>query len=429
MALSNPYDELPYRSAPIEWSAPERLALTSLLHGGPRPPDQGYRLLELGCGNGANLLPLAFFRPHGRFIGVDAAASAIALARGRTAELGLRNVKFMVADFREAARQLEGPFDYIVCHGVFSWIDDDARDALVALCAEQLALRGLLYVNYNARPGWDIRAMVRRHLLETTDAAPGLRARAEQAQHVAGRLVSSLAESPHPYRQLMVNEYRIVAEADTSYVAHEYLAPHNHAYWRSEFLAIMKRAGLELVADADFNHPSGRLVPGLAERLDSEGLAGASADDTLDMLSYRQLHSPILMRAGAPRRSTDAAEMSALRMVSCLAPKAKEASPWPAFVHPTGYEVEARDAAMEAALRALHASWPEGKRLDALFADVAGVFDDLLLLYRNGLIDLRLGSTPDEAAFDTLPLHRLERSWGGYRTAAHHACGRCDVGH
>lgn len=34
----NPYDELPYRSFPIEWTAPERLALVPLLYGGPRLP-------------------------------------------------------------------------------------------------------------------------------------------------------------------------------------------------------------------------------------------------------------------------------------------------------------------------------------------------------------------------------------------------------
>ena len=69
-ASPNPYDELPYQSFPIEWTAPERLALASLLHGGPRPLLDGYRVLELGCGSGANLLALAYYRQHVTFLGV-----------------------------------------------------------------------------------------------------------------------------------------------------------------------------------------------------------------------------------------------------------------------------------------------------------------------------------------------------------------------
>jgi hypothetical protein len=307
-------------------------------------------------------------------------------------------------------------------------VDDETRESLIALCAERLAPDGLLYINYNARPGWDVRALVRRHLLESTESGQGLRARAEQAIEVAGGVLAALAESPHPYRQLMLNEYRIVAEADLTYVAHEYLAPHNRAFWRSEFASMMRCAGLEIVADADFNFPSGRLDPGLADRLRSEGIAGAKPDDTLDLLSYRQLHSPILAKASTVCRPIQTREIADLTMASCLAPRAREGPAWPTFVHPSGYEVEAKDASMAEALRVLQLSWPNGQRVDQLFPDVPGVFDDLALLYRNGLVDLRLDSTPDDVAVDAPRLNHLERRWGGYSTGARHACERCDVG-
>lgn len=101
----NPYDALPYRSRPIEWSAPERLALCSLLHGGPTPrldAADGYRVLELGCGDGANLLPLAYYRPHAGFVGVDGSRRAMELAESRRRELGLSNFRqFVHASFEE----------------------------------------------------------------------------------------------------------------------------------------------------------------------------------------------------------------------------------------------------------------------------------------------------------------------------------------
>jgi len=88
------------------------------------------------------------------------------------------------------------------------------------------------------------------------------------------------------------------------------------------------------------------------------------------------------------------------------------------FRHPGGYEVETREPYIRAALGRLHDVWPRALRLSDLFSDVAQAADDLILLYRNGLIELR----HDEGAtgVDQASLHRLERAWGGYRTSGHH---------
>src|SRR5450631_3931583 len=143
IAAPNVYDELPYRCLPIEWTAPERLVLASLLHGGPRPPLNTYRVLELGCGNGANLLPLAHFRRHATFVGLDGAESQIRIAEARRSALKISNLEFVHADFLEADQMLSGEFDYILAHGVFSWVPDQVRDALLRLCARRLRPGGL----------------------------------------------------------------------------------------------------------------------------------------------------------------------------------------------------------------------------------------------------------------------------------------------
>ena len=123
-APSNPYDELPYTSFPIEWTAPERLALASFLHGGPRTRLDEYRVLELGCGNGANLLPLAYYRRQATFVGVDGAQSQIEVAQARQAALELSNLEFIHTDFLTATDRLSGQFDFILAHGVFSWVPE-----------------------------------------------------------------------------------------------------------------------------------------------------------------------------------------------------------------------------------------------------------------------------------------------------------------
>jgi len=89
MTQSNPYDELPYKSYSVEWTAPERLALASLLHGGPRKSLDSYRMLELGCGDGSNLLPLAYYRRQGTFTGIDGAGSQIDCIVGKLSKMSI----------------------------------------------------------------------------------------------------------------------------------------------------------------------------------------------------------------------------------------------------------------------------------------------------------------------------------------------------
>jgi len=214
----NPYDELPYESVPVDWSAPERLALASLLHGGPRPPLVDYRVLELGCGNGANLLPLAYYRRGGRFVGIDGARSQIELARRRKQALELSNIEFLQAEFHSAIQCLSGKFDYIIAHGVFSWIEDRDRDALLELCIGCLDHGGLLYLNYNARPGWNVRGLVREFLLAQTSRKGDLRVRARHAQEVAAKIVAAMDGLEHNYSKLLANEFRFVCKGDMTWV-------------------------------------------------------------------------------------------------------------------------------------------------------------------------------------------------------------------
>jgi SAM-dependent methyltransferase len=395
---ANPYDELPYRSLPVVWSAPERLALASLLHGGPRVTVDSYRVLELGCGNGANLLALAHDRPNATFVGLDGARSAIAGAEKQRAELGLRNLELVEADFLSAAERVSGPFDFILVHGVFSWIPDAERDALLALCARHLAPRGLLYLNYNARPGWNVRGMVRDFLRAQTAGRAGLRARAEAAQQISATVASSFAAAAeHPYSQLMAREFRIVCDGEVSYVAHEYLADDNRAYWRSEFLALAREHGFEHVADADFNHDSGRIPTDLEQRIAAAGILTPPFDNTVDLLCYRQLHSPILTRGPWVRRLPGPDELAGLFVASSLAPVGSASARPQMFRHPSGPEVSAKTAEMASALERLQMIWPRGLRVGALFPDVASVVDDLRLLHLYGLLDLRLAEIDPRA--------------------------------
>lgn len=401
-ADDNPYDELPYHSGPVPWATPEGLALTSLLHGGPRTPTANYRVLELGCGDGTHLIALAKGRPDAEFVGLDGSIQHIETARARA--IGLDNLCFVHADLRDATAKTDGRFEYILAHGVLSWVPDDVRDAILGLHRTRLARGGLVYLNYNAKPGWNIRGMVREFLLAQTEPtrmpadARSLRARTEAAMGRAAQLSATLEGGEHPYSRLLAQEFQVVATGDPSYIAHEYLSAENHAYWRSEFAALAATHGLEIVADADFARPGGRGEPDLDAWLAAEGILGRALEDTSDLLRYRQLHSPVLAVAPWIPRPPTLDELGAMFLASALAEcEGRDAVPTE-FRHAGGQTVEVTDAAMREGLLELAAIWPRGRRVSELFADVAAVADDLVLLHRFGLVELRCVG-PDDPRF------------------------------
>ncbi len=419
IASPNAYDHLPYKSLPIEWTAPERLALTSRLHGGPQPSLESYRVLELGCADGANLLPLAHYRRQGTFIGIDGAKSQVDLANSRKETLGLDNVEFIHSDFLSIRQQLSGYFDFIIAHGVFSWVPHEVRNALFEICAEHLPPGGLLYLNYNTRPGWNIRGMVREFLLGQTAEITDLRLQAEMAQKVAEKLVASLEKDESPYSQLMANEFRFICENHVSYVAHEYLAVDNYAYWRSEFMTLADGYDLNYVADADFNYTTGRVSEDLPLRLMKEKITGQDPMDTVDLLSYRQLHSPILTKGQWNSKPMNFEEFGNLFIASCLTPILSNESENPMLQHPSGYQVEVKEAVILHAMKKLQPLWPHGLRVYEIFPDVGHVMADLRLLHRNGLIELRC-LDPGEFGVSGDLLNSLENDWGGYKTTIYH---------
>jgi SAM-dependent methyltransferase len=415
---STPYDEFPYRSFPIEWTAPERLALASLLHGGPRQRLDEYRVLELGCGDGTNLLPMAYYRPHATFVGIDSAHTRIAVANEKRSSLRLTNITFAATDFESTRRSLTGHFDYIIAHGVFSWVSAETRAALMELCAERLRPGGLLYLNYNARPGWNVRGLIRDFLLMQTAKIRDLRARTDRAREIAARMAEELAGGEHPYSRLLANEFRFVGETDPSHTAHEYLAEHNEAYTRGQFLELMVQYGLVYVADADFNYTSGRLPEGLSSRLTRLDINADTIDQAADLVCYRQLHSPILTQRGFTRRAPGVQEFSDLIIASCLVEREPSSGEVWAFKHPSGYEVEARSRSIAALLRTLPSRWPQGLRLGDTFGDVS-LIEDLRLLHRNGMIELRL-IEPHDFHGEPEWLNRMEHEWGDYATTPYH---------
>src|ERR1700754_2361564 len=104
-------------------------------------------------------IAMAVSAPHITALGVDLAAAPIADGQQAIAEMGLTNVELRRGDVRSLPDL--GQFDYVIAHGLYSWVPEDARDALMQQVNRLLAPDGIAYVSYNAEPGGYFRRMLR----------------------------------------------------------------------------------------------------------------------------------------------------------------------------------------------------------------------------------------------------------------------------
>jgi len=417
---SKPFDEFPYLALPIEWTAPERLALASMFHGGPRTSPLTARVLELGCANGANLLPMAWYRRDASFVGIDGSARQVETAQQCCEQLKLDNIRFIHADFKSASEILEGQFDFIIVHGVVSWVTDQVRQALFKLCKQRLAPGGLLYLNYNSRPGWNIRGLVRQFLLEHTADAGDLQARAEMCRELSARIIGPLSDISHNYTQLMAGEFHLVGRSHPAYIAHEYLAPENVAWWRSEFIRMIRQHDFDYVADADFNSVTNRSTAQLTEMMSEQGMSEDVVADSIDLLCYQQMHSPLMTHAGFERQDLSDTEFSSLLLAANLSPGGENSAGSADFSHPSGQEVEISDSNIRKALVELWAQWPLARPIGQLFSNPEKVRLDIEYLTRINFTEMRCVE-PGDLDVDPVPLNRLEAELRGHITSPYHS--------
>src|SRR4051812_3156188 len=264
------YDALPYLDLTVADTSPDRLAAMAILHGMSPPDPRRCRVLELGCAGGANLFPLAGAMPEAEFVGIDLSARQIESARAAVSILGLDNLAFHAMSLLDIDDDF-GTFDYILCHGVFSWVPAPARDKILDIFARHLSPDGVAYLSYNTYPGWHFRGMVREMLKYHSDPVADPSARVGQARALLDFLVQAVPPSEGTYAQVLKEEQAIVAESKDTYIFHEHLEEENHPVYFHELVAHAAAHGLGYIGPARFDTIDDNLPDGVHRTLDLLG--------------------------------------------------------------------------------------------------------------------------------------------------------------
>ncbi len=305
--------------------SPTIIDLACLIRG-VQPPDRSgaWTYCDLGCGQGMTCLLLAAANPGGRFIGVDFNPAHIARARDLARLAGLTNVTFIEASFEDLAEAPERlpEFDYAAMHGIFSWVGDTSRRAIVKLLAARLKPGGVAYVSYNAMPGWNAVVPIQRLILEHVRlAGQGSDGGIAGAIDFAERMQAAGAPS-FTDPEVLPMLRKDLDRGNISYLAHEYLNDHWRPLYHADVARSLAEAKLSFVAHGTVldNFLALSLTP--EKRALLEGITDPVMRETFrDYLGARSFRRDIFMRGPRhlPPRRRDA-RLGEIELTMVVAP-------------------------------------------------------------------------------------------------------------
>jgi methyltransferase-like protein/2-polyprenyl-3-methyl-5-hydroxy-6-metoxy-1,4-benzoquinol methylase len=244
------YDEIPYTGYPFEYNRPENLKSVGTIFGLNPAPLETARVLELGCSDGNNLFRFAETYPKSFTLGVDLSKVEIEHGQATLKALKLKNVELKAMSLTELDESY-GKFDYIICHGVFSWVPDFVRDGILEVSKKLLSKNGLAFISYNTLPGWNMINTVRELMMYHSSNFTDVKDRIQQARASLNFLQESLEGQKTPHAEFMESSAKQMVEREDHYLRHEYLADENQAFYFNEFIEMAQEKGLAYLGDTD----------------------------------------------------------------------------------------------------------------------------------------------------------------------------------
>lgn len=410
---------LPYGVGVHAETHPLRLATLAVLRGVTATPVARCRVLELGCAQAGNILYLADAYPEAQFVGVELSAAEVAIAHELVATLGLTNIKVHALDIADIDSSF-GQFDYVIAHGVYSWVPDEVRDHILHVCASQLAPGGLAYISYNVYPGWSVgeavRTILRDHVHALDDPAEQVAAARVRLQSLANE-----ADASTPWGALLATRCEQLLGFPDAYLDHEYLGPFSTAYHLHEMVAHLDAHGLRYLDDLIVTE-----APPIVQRASpASGLADVRNQQLHDLVNGTAFRAALVCRGdepiGPPPRIDDLMGLHVSAPLSVEGQLVVDDFSEGEFVTRKGGALRSTSPVMKAALAALAGHWPAAMTVGELAAvvdawtapelraEAAGntarhLVRELMGLHRQGIAEFAIDSYPFTTELSDRPI-------------------------
>lgn len=249
-SLEASYDLVSYPAYSHFHTRLDRLNSIGALFGMTPPPVETCRVLELGCGPGMNLVSLAYRNPGAQFLGIDLSGDQIRQANETAAAIGIQNIEFRHQSIAEIGPE-SGLFDYILAHGVFSWVPAEVQQMILRICRDHLSPTGIAYISYNTLPGWYQKLWVRDMMKFASDGEDGTKKVAK-----AQAFLKLIAQSPvldSNSKTSLQQSLKEMEKRPESYLLHDFLEITNQPMYFQEFMDMASAHGMQYLADAEVN--------------------------------------------------------------------------------------------------------------------------------------------------------------------------------
>ncbi|WP_236200966.1 class I SAM-dependent methyltransferase [Pseudomonas pseudonitroreducens] len=388
-------------------SAPENLAVLAWLFGLKAPKVETARVLELGCADGGNLIPFATRHRRATAVGVDLSPESVEDGLERIEHLGLGNIRLQAAALTDIGAKL-GEFDYIICHGLYSYVTPQERQAIARICKEHLSANGVAYVSSNTYPGWKGRELVRDAMLLRLSgrskegyAAAEARGMFDFLKQWKGLGDGVLEGALKECEPLCADDYRLSA----------FLDPSNVPCYFSDFIQRFEAQGMTYLAEA---YPAGMFISnypaGVQKALLGEcGHSQVALEQYLDILTNRSSRQTLLVhadRANSIRYRISPERLAKLHVSARFeceeAVRLEDGEQY--FLVADGRRIGLHNAVMKVAAYRLNEVWPRTQNLPAL----------------RTFVEQQLGELPEGAEAQLIDLfeHIVVTGLGRYRLSA-----------
>ena len=368
-ASENTYDQVPYPKWTHRDTHPRQLEAIATLFGMRPAPITDSRVLEIGCAAGWNLIPMAQDLPDSQFVGLDLSASQIAEARSLATQAGLENVRLEHADILDVDASW-GRFDYIVCHGIYSWVAEPVRKKILEICKNNLAADGVALVSYNIYPGWHFRSMIRDMMLYHISGKADPQAQITQARAVLDFLAANCPQDS-AYATILRDELEVIKTRPDAQLFHDHLEQVNHPVYFHQFADQARATGLQYLGDVKFSRMLAKFLPKTAHDALAD-LPVIQQEQYMDFLRNRAFRLTLLCHANVVlERNLHVDVMRGFHFALAMALPAKHIdldSDDPVSFNFGEMNLASVEPIAKAAVRQLANHWPEALFFDDLHA-------------------------------------------------------------
>ena len=407
------YDEIKYPYSIRPATHVSRLASVAGMLGHPTPDCDRCNVLEIGGGNGVNLISMALGLPDARFLSIDISEQAVKDGQDLLRATGVTNVECKVMDLRDIPDSA-GPFDYVIAHGVYAWVPEEVREAILSLLGRLLSPRGIAMISYNAQPGCRPRQVIRDLLQQATRGVTDRQGKIEAARKTLQFYIDQW-DTSKAFQASLNDESRLLARRPEAVMFHDEMGDYYCPQLVTEVVASAARHDLAYLADTQLGLLTETFFPGelFAKCLPMSGGDFVEFEQVRDFIEVRSFRQTLLCRAPAPmQRRLKSSRLPGLfvdgRVERIFPADAKEGE----YVFKTqhGGEFSTRSQRFAEGLLHLAEIFPASEPVSAL-SDDPEILEALANIFLLGGVDFMTSPFPVQAAVAERPrASRLARA-------------------